>query len=201
MKYATDIQKLVIKNVLLVESSQNILDSADEWLVAKIWQTVAANAGGDFKTGKDEDGNYFLTNENWPKPEEDALTAAFWLDGEGEEIGERSWLSVLCGLVPGTSGGFFFWYDWTANGIKRKAWKEFLKDFFANNPGLRENGFSLNEAGTAIVMPLRLDLERLAADFPDADSAFEPAAEAADAIFSQRETFKDLFQKAAKLIK
>lgn len=123
---------------------------------------------------------------------------SFWLDCQGENT-DKLWLLVFMGKAPGTMGDLFCWYDWGSKGIKRREWKSFLSNFFLTQGSLHENGFILNDDGTAIIKPFHLDLDCLKDKFLSPDICFEPLADAIESINSQIKIFNLLANQARKL--
>lgn len=200
MAYSPDICRLVIENAALVEEAQAVLTHVDGRLYENIWdfikKLVAEQKYFDLTGGKE--GNYFFSRKAWGKTERGEPLAAFWLNYQGEDT-YRSWLSILAGIVPGTSAGLYFWYEWVQKGIRRREWKSFLKDFFISNPGLRDNGFVLNDEGTAITRPLRIDLQCLADNFQNPEVCFDAIGNALDAIYAERKSFETLVDMAGRM--
>lgn len=200
MAYSPDICRLVIENAALVEEAQAVLTHVDGRLYENIWdfikKLVAEQKYFDLTGGKE--GNYFFSRKAWGKTEREEPIAAFWLNYQGEDT-YRSWLSILAGIVPGTSAGLYFWYEWVQKGIRRREWKSFLKDFFISNPGLRDNGFVLNDEGTAITRPLRIDLQCLADNFQNPEVCFDAIGNALDAIYAERKSFETLVDMAGRM--
>ena len=197
MSYNADICKLVIKNVENVEEAMEVLDYTGGKLWESISQYIKENIRkrDNFASEMDEEGDISIWETSWPRTEDDTPLASFSVYGEGDGLDDRSWISIFCGLVPGTIAGLFFWYEWE---VGKKEWKKFLKDFYIKNPELRESGFSLNADGTAIVFPLKFDLDCLAENFPDLDDCFESLNDALEAICAQRKTFDKLIEEAGK---
>lgn len=200
MAYSPDICRLVIENAALVEEAQAVLTNVDGRLYENIWDFIKKLAAEQkyFDLTGSKDGNYFFSRQAWGKTEREEPIAAFWLDYQGDNS-DRSWLSILAGIVPGTSAGLYFWYEWVQKGIRRREWKSFLKDFFISNPGLRDNGFVLNDEGTAITRPLRIDLQCLADNFQNPEVCFDAIGNALDAIYAERKSFETLVDMAGRM--
>ncbi len=103
------------------------------------------------------------------------------------------------GLVPGTKGGLFLWYDWSAKGISKREWKSFLQNFFIANPALQDNGFILNNAGTAIIKTVKINLSCLADNLKNPQDCFDDIDAALEAIYAQRQVFEKLLNEAEKI--
>lgn len=146
----------------------------------------------------DKDGWKYLFLETWEKQENGAPIASFSLDCEGDNTG-LSWPAVLCGIAPGTVADFFFWYEYSPRGIKRKIWKAFLKEFFISNPALLEHGFVLTKDGGGIMKPVKLDLDCLAENFQNPDCCFDPISDALEDICAVINIFNKLIAEAATL--
>lgn len=200
MSYSPEICAHVIENVALVEEAQEVLAYAEEQLVEKIWTFIGKITEEQeyFDVICDKNGDRIVSGHDWEKKDDGMPIAGFWLDCQGDGC-EKSWFSVLAGIVPGTTAGLFFWYDWSVHGIKRKDWKVFLKDFFIKNPGLGDNGFVLNEDGTAIMRPLKIDLACLAEHFQNPECCLDSMNETLEAIYAEREVFEKLLKDAAKI--
>lgn len=201
MAWNDEVLKLVVKNTLLVEDAYEALVYANEKLLERMGDHIdgLCRRQGSFEVEITKNGDWVLADTAWPRLKDVSQRAAFLLDGQGEEFENSTWIAILCGLAPGTSAGLYFWYPWGDRGIRKKDWKNFLKDFFSANPELMEAGFSLNSDGTAIIKPLRFDLDCLARNFDNLDGCFEPLNEALEAIFKQSRVFGKLMEKAAKL--
>lgn len=74
-----------------------------------------------------------------------------------------------------------------------------MRAFYASHESLHENGFIINDDGTAIMRPFALDLECLKDNFLAPDKCFEPIAEAIDAIHSEIKVFDEFAKEANKI--
>lgn len=201
MSLNAEMGAFILGNLELIEQAYATLMKADELLIANMakFARKILRERDIFDIHYMEDGDLGFSRSSWERNDQDKPLLVFWLDCQGENT-DKTWLSVLGGKAPGAIAGIYGWYEWSAKGIKRKDWKNFLRDFFASHESLHENGFTLNADGTAIMKPLILDLDCLKENFLSSEKCFEPVAEALEAIESQVEVFDELSKGAGKLV-
>lgn len=199
MSLNSEMCAFIVGNVELIEQAYSALDEADELLISNMGKFAKKilEESDFFDIIKMNDGEISFSRSKWGKNEKGESLLGFSLDCQGDE--GHTWLSVLGGKAPGALAGLYCWYDWSAKGIKRRDWKNYLSDFFINHESLHENGFILNDEGTALMKPFYLDLNCLKKNFLSPDKCFDPLAEAIDAIHSQIKIFDELTKEAKKL--
>lgn len=195
-----EMTKFIIENVELIEQASAILEDVDSQLITSMgnYAKNILEKTDIFDLIKTDEGDLWFTSSRWEKNEKDEPLLKFWLDCHGTNT-DKTWISVLGGKAPGAVAGIYCWYDWGTKGIKRKAWKDFLRNFFLKHESFYEQGFILNDEGTAILKPFNLSLDCLKEHFLSPDKCFEPLADVIDTIISQIKVFDELLKNSSKL--
>lgn len=194
MDYGDDLIRLALRHPVLIEDAQSVLDEANERVINALHEYTDQQCSDSFKVGEIDNFCFDFWCPDWGQTPTGKSVASFWLDCEGEGSGDRSWLSVLTGQMLAT-GGFFFWADYRDFGIRRNAWRNYLRDHFAATPAFGKAGFRLNARGDAIIKPVVLDAACLAENYPNFDACFDNVAAALDAIDKLLPEFERIVQK------
>lgn len=199
MVLSAEMCHFIVENAVPIQSAYTTLEEADALLSANMYKFTKRVLEDDdvFHILPEEEGIGF-SSPKWKKNEKGELLMSIWLDCHGENS-DQSWITVLGGKAPGAVAGLYCWYDWGAEGIKRKEWKNLVRDFFATHDSLHENGFILNDQGAAIIRPFTLDPECLKDNFLAPDKCFEPLAEAIEAFHSQIKVFDELEKQVRQI--
>lgn len=195
MNYGHDLIRLALGHPVLIEDAQAVLGEANEIFLGKLHEYTDEQCSDSFTVTEIDDLCFNFGRPEWGQTPKGEPTAAFYLECEGEDTEDRSWLSVLTGQTLATSG-FFFWVNYKDFGIKTKAWKKYLCEQFAATPAFRDAGFALNADGDAIIKPFTLDAACLAENYPNLDECFDSVGAALDAIEKLLPEFEKIIQKA-----
>lgn len=176
--------RLVIQHLSVLESAPAIVGEVEKQVFAAIDEKVQKWVG----VHDEWEGIFdFLDDEtsfkpiSWEKAEDETWPVCYSLQSETDE-GFSSNLAPLFGVVPVRYGAWFLvnvnWITRLAGRGARPgaAWKNFLAAQFPLTK-LAEHGFELQ--GESLFMPVRVDAQVLAEDFPDSiGDALAPIDEA-----------------------
>lgn len=202
MNYPNELCQLVIRNMEVIETAPEVIEATEKRLFAamnaRIEKAVKAQKGWkgcyDLVTESEYEETTFAP-KGWPESEDESYGVYYTLT-HAEEFEDYEWLSCATG-VTGASLCFAFVVDSEWSGQTAKDYKKTLENFYAGNSVLQKAGFSLSPNKKSIVRPFHFVADKLAAEYPDFDTALAPLDAALKDIFKAHDEF-DRFVKKFK---
>ena len=197
MAYSKEMQLLILQHPELIE--QMTLTGEVEAIVFKaIDGRIAArlNALPDWTASYEWGADAAATAEEtifapvaWPKRKDGSFQAGYRLREVPAEGGPQWLLSHALGLDNGTLSLEFFIDGKVGRPSKAKI-AERLRAFLTATPALAEAGFIHGERG--VYIPFKLDVGKVAAEFPTLNKALAPLDKALDTLLTAHASFEAL---------
>ncbi len=185
MAYSTELCKLIIQNMKVIEAAPKIVTQIEK----KIFKEIDQRCENYFKKNKGWLGTFdFIDDDlqfypdNWSQGV-DTQIAKFAFDLIGDDPEESHWVSVLLDLIPEGNTGFKFSIDHGVLKVGKPQFRKLLQKYFSKNTKLQELGFRNDKSEPELVLAVTLDEKSLVAGYPtDLDRFFKPIDNALDAI-------------------
>ena len=186
MKYSSELSKLVIHNMKVIETAPQVVEEIEETIFEEInkickdfSETMKWRGQFNFYEVPVKGDLKFYPN-NWISPEATKPFASYGLSCK-EENDERNWLSLLLGLYPGEFVYFMFRIDRLFLKANKTNFKIMLNKSFSNKPQLSKLGFKIDDDN--IILPFYLDESVLSEEYPsNLDSVFIPVKNALESV-------------------
>lgn len=135
-----------------------------------------------------------IAPQKWPE-EADEWHAYYQFVDETDNC--NYYLSALLGQTPLGKYAINFCVDENnLCGMKKKAWKDFLKKQYLARPDLQANGVKLE--GEYLSIPIRLDPKAVATEYPDFDECLTPIDEAINVLMKVHPFIDEIVQEALR---
>ena len=203
MKYSSELSKLVIHNMKVIETAPQVVDEIEGTIFREInkicedfsTETMKWKGQFDFDVVTGEGDIKFYPN-NWINPDAANPYASYGLSCEEGNDG-RHWLSLLLGLYPGEFVFFMFRIDHTFLKVTKKIFKSMLSSSFSSKPQLSKLGFKINDDN--IVLPFYLDEALLSEEYPsDLDTVFIPVKNALESVRKAHVDLDNIYKEILK---
>lgn len=194
--------RLVIQHLEILETAPKVLYEVEKHVFSAIDEKLRQWV----ESQKDWEGAFdFIDDETSFKPKawenaEDGTYQAYFALERDPSLEDTYYLSTLTGIVPGKIG---IWFKVDASWVTRlggKAarpgaeWKRYLADQFPSTR-LSEIGFELH--GQDLLLPIRVDAQILADDYPDSlTDALAPVDEALKRFEAAQNSIQGLLDAA-----
>ncbi|MCH5276533.1 MAG: hypothetical protein J1E80_01730 [Desulfovibrionaceae bacterium] len=189
MQYENDLIRLAIRQTALIDQAWNVLRGAEEELMQALCIYIKQHIPTSFIISEIREGLWFnFWNPTWCRTPQQPV-ASFWIGHEGGN--DYSWLSILTRQIPAT-GTLCFQRD--SAGIYIKDWKSYLINYFASTPAFEETGFRLSQDGNKIIIPIELNVDELAENYPKFDVCFGSINPALKAINTMLPEFEKIIE-------
>lgn len=205
--YNSDISKLIIKNIALLEEAPKIIEEIEK----KLYEAINAKFKkfledhddwkGEYSYGE-ESGEATLAPDSWPEDENGSYWAWYTLGPSKTSNEDYQYdLTALFGQTPhGRFALSFGVYREGLCGMNKKAWKDYLLKEYKERPELKLNGVQLERE--VLLIPINLDAAKVEAEYPDdLDECLKPIDDALSTLTMVHPQIDQIVNKASEQMK
>ena len=206
MPYNNEICKLVIENIALLEEADSVIEEIQKTIFKEINNKFKdhfennASWEGVYKYWEDDDEDETtITLKKWPKDDEANYIAYFTFEITPDADKKCNYhLTALLGGRNSKGYAINFYVDEkNLCDMNNKAWKEYLRKQYLEKPVLQNNGVQIE--GKCLSIPIRLDLKKVAAEYPDDfDQCLKPIDDAIKILEDVSPVIDEIVQEALK---
>jgi hypothetical protein len=202
-----ELDALIIRNLCDLDAAAKRLEFDIEGRIGKVIDQIAEawsqKQGWEGKFDFDLNTNLWVAPAEWKsaegKADADAMLGFFALwtgfgdDFDFEVENDYFWLTRLCGAGRGKIG--FRWTYGKSLGATRPKWKRFVQPYVER---IRKTAFTYEEGSGLFFMPIRIEVEALAASIVDdtIEVALQPFSAALNRLLAAKPEFDALLQGA-----